>query len=74
MSEEEIKKELEKIRPMLQMDGGDVEYVDYEEGVLKVRLTGMCRGCPMSQITLKQGIEQRIKEKIADVLRVEAVE
>jgi Fe-S cluster biogenesis protein NfuA len=72
--EEEVKKTLEKIRPALQMDGGDVELVDIEDGVVKVRLTGMCHGCPMSQITLKQGIEAALKKEVPEVKRVESVE
>lgn len=70
-----IEKELEKIRPALQMDGGDVEFVNFDEasGKLEVRLLGHCAHCPMSQITLKQGIEASICEKISEVKSVEAV-
>jgi Fe-S cluster biogenesis protein NfuA len=70
---EKIRKALEKIRPMLQADGGDVEFVDYEEGVVKVRLQGACAGCPMSQMTLKNGIEQMLKEEIPEIQYVESV-
>ncbi|MBW2012105.1 MAG: NifU family protein, partial [Deltaproteobacteria bacterium] len=52
---------LDKIRPALQADGGNVELVDIEDGVVKVRLQGACVGCPMSQVTLKQGIERFLK-------------
>ncbi|NIQ90387.1 MAG: NifU family protein, partial [Deltaproteobacteria bacterium] len=56
---EQIEQALDKIRPALQRDGGDIELVDVEEdGVVKVRLTGACSGCPMSQMTLKQGVER----------------
>jgi len=63
---------LEKIRPALQADGGDVELVAVEGGVVKVRLVGACGGCPMSQITLTQGVERILKEEIPEVERVES--
>jgi len=59
---------------MLQADGGDVELVDVtDQGVVKVRLTGACGGCPMSQITLSRGIESRLKASVPEVVRVESV-
>lgn len=64
---------IEKIRPYLRQDGGDVELVDIVDGVVKVRLKGACGGCPMSQITLSQGIERMIREEVPEVKRVEAV-
>jgi len=70
---EKVEEALREIRPSLQADGGDVELVDVENGIVKVRLTGACGGCPMSQMTLKQGIEQHIKKVIPEVLSVEAV-
>ena len=70
---EKVEVALREIRPSLQADGGDVELVDVENGIVKVRLTGACGGCPMSQITLKQGIEQHIKKVIPEILSVEAV-
>ena len=70
---ERIEKALSNIRPSLQADGGDVELVDVEDGIVRVRLTGACSGCPMSQMTLKQGIEQFIKKEIPEIQRVEAV-
>ena len=72
--EEEVKKALEKVRPMLAADGGDVEYVGVEGGVVKVRLKGACHGCPMSQMTLKHGIEQLLKKEVPGVESVEAVQ
>ena len=63
---EKVEGALREIRPSLQADGGDVELVDVENGIVKVRLTGACGGCPMSQITLKQGIEQHIKKVIPE--------
>jgi Fe-S cluster biogenesis protein NfuA len=69
----EVEKVLESIRPHLQADGGDVELVDVEGGVVKVRLLGACGGCPMATMTLKGGIEAVLKERIPAVLRVESV-
>ncbi len=68
-----VESALKEIRPSLQADGGDVELVDVENGIVKVRLTGACAGCPMSQMTLKQGIESYIKKAIPEILSVEAV-
>jgi Fe-S cluster biogenesis protein NfuA len=69
----EVEKVLESIRPHLQADGGDVELVDVEGGVVKVRLLGACGGCPMATMTLKGGIEAALKERIPAVERVESV-
>ena len=70
----DVEKVLEEIRPMLQADGGDVELVEIDEdNVVKVRLTGACGGCPMAMITLKQGIERRLKDSIPEVKSVESV-
>jgi Fe-S cluster biogenesis protein NfuA len=68
---EKIENTLNQIRPSLQADGGDVELVDVENGIVKVRLTGACAGCPMSQMTLKQGIESYIKKVIPEIVSVE---
>jgi len=69
-----IEKALEKIRPALQADGGDVEFVDVsEDGVVQVRLTGACGGCPMSQMTLKMGIERMLKQEVPEVKEVVGV-
>ena len=71
---EKVKKALDEIRPSLKADGGDVELVDVsDQGVVKVKLTGACAGCPMSQMTLKQGIERILKEKVSQTIRVESV-
>ena len=69
---EKVKAALDSIRPALQADGGDVELLGVEDGVVKVRLTGACMGCPMATLTLKDGIEQRIKELVPEVKAVEA--
>ncbi len=68
--EERIQEVLNKIRPRLQADGGDVEFVEEEDGVVKVRLQGACAGCPMSQMTLKNGIEKLLKSEIPEVKSV----
>lgn len=70
---EKVEEALAKIKPALQADGGDVELVDVEDGVVKVRLTGACAGCPISSMTLKQGIERILKQEIAEVKEVVAV-
>ena len=70
---EKIEKALEKIRPSLQADGGNIELVDVIDGVVKVRLTGACGGCPMSQMTLKMGVERALKQEVPEVKRVESV-
>jgi len=69
-----VKKALEKIRPSLQADGGDMELIDVsEDGIVKVKLTGACRGCPMSQMTLKMGIEKALKQAVPEVKEVQSV-
>jgi Fe-S cluster biogenesis protein NfuA len=71
---EQIEEALNKVRPMLQRDGGDVEFVDVtDDGVVQVRLTGACGGCPMSTLTLKNGIEKILKEQVPSVTQVIAV-
>ncbi|MFQ6136286.1 MAG: NifU family protein [Candidatus Hydrothermarchaeales archaeon] len=64
---------INKIRPNLQADGGDIQLVDVEDGVVKVKLTGACGTCPMAQMTLKLGVEAFLKENIPEVKRVETV-
>ncbi|MBI5184697.1 MAG: NifU family protein [Nitrospinae bacterium] len=71
---EKIEKALDEIRPGLQADGGNVEFVDVnDEGVVFLRMVGACSGCPSSQITLKMGIERKLMERIPEVTAVEAV-
>ena len=72
--ENKVKETLEEIRPKIQADGGDIELVAIENGVVKVRLKGACVGCPMSALTLKQGVERTIKNKVPEVKSVEAVQ
>jgi len=71
---EKVELVLDKIRPSLRADGGDVELVDVEDNVVKVRLTGACGGCPMSQMTLKMGIERVIKKDLPEIKEVIAVQ
>ncbi len=71
---ESVQAVIDMIRPNLQADGGDVELVSVEDGVVKVRLQGACKGCPMSQMTLKNGIEKFVKERVPEIDRVEAVD
>jgi len=72
--QEKVEKALVKVRSFLQADGGDVELVEItEEGVVRVRFTGACAGCPMASMTLKTGIEKTLKEEVPEVKRVEAV-
>jgi Fe-S cluster biogenesis protein NfuA len=67
---ERVKKVLDKIRPSLQADGGDVKLVSVDNDVVKVQLTGSCGGCPFSQMTLKMGIERTLKEEIPEIKEV----
>ena len=71
---EKVEKAIEKIRPLLQRDGGDIELVDIADGVVKVRLKGACGCCPMSQVTLKEGVEKALKKDIPEIVSVEAVD
>jgi Fe-S cluster biogenesis protein NfuA len=67
---ERVKKVLDKIRPSLQADGGDVKLISVEDNVVRVQLTGACAGCPFSEMTLKMGIERTIKEEIPEIKEV----
>ncbi len=71
---EKVEAALNKVRPSLQADGGDVELIEVtSDGVVKVKLTGACRGCPLSQMTLKAGIEKVIKQEVPEVKEVVAL-
>ena len=72
---EEIQKVLDEVRPSLQADGGDVELVDVDEekGIVRVKLQGACVGCPMSQMTLQEGIGRALKSKVKGVKEIQAV-
>ncbi|MFX1496197.1 MAG: NifU family protein [Promethearchaeota archaeon] len=74
MDKEKVKQVIEKIRPQLQADGGDVEIVEItDDGIVKVRLQGTCAGCPYSQQTLSMGIERAVKQFVPDVKAVQNV-
>jgi Fe-S cluster biogenesis protein NfuA len=70
---ESVEQALAKIRPMLQRDGGDIELVEVSDGIVKVRLTGACKGCPMSQMTMKQGVEKLLMQEVPGLKQVQAV-
>jgi Fe-S cluster biogenesis protein NfuA len=68
-----VEKALAELRPRLQADGGDIELLGVDDGIVKVRMKGACAGCPMSTMTLKMGVEQHLKKKIPEIIRVDAV-
>jgi Fe-S cluster biogenesis protein NfuA len=70
---EKVEKAIEEIRPFLQADGGNIELIDVQEGIVKVKLVGACGSCPMSQMTLKRGVEARLKAQIPEIKEVVAV-
>jgi len=70
---EKVKQALDQIRPALQADGGDVELVEVKDGIVKVKLTGACGGCPMATMTLKKGIERVLKQQVPEVKEVVSV-
>ncbi|MDH5405443.1 MAG: NifU family protein [Candidatus Aminicenantes bacterium] len=70
---EKVEKAIEKIRQYLQADGGDIELVEVQEGIVKVKLLGACKGCPMAQMTIQQGVERAIKKEVPEVKSVVAV-
>ena len=71
--EKRVEAALAEIKPQIQADGGDIDLVAVENGIVKVRLRGSCVGCPMSALTLKQGVERIIKSKVPEIESVEAV-
>jgi Fe-S cluster biogenesis protein NfuA len=68
-----VDRALDQIRPAIRMDGGEVELVEVEEGIARVRMVGACGGCPMSTMTLKMGIERAIRQAVPEVKSVEAI-
>lgn len=74
MLKEKVETAIQNVRPSLQADGGDIELVSVDDtGVVKVKLKGACNGCPMAQMTLKQGVEKYLKENIPEVSSVESI-
>lgn len=71
--EEQIKNVIHKLRPYLQRDGGDIEYVDFKDGIVYVRMLGACAGCTMIDETLKDGVEQILMEEVSGVLEVQNI-
>jgi len=69
-----VEKALKELRPQLQADGGDIELLGVEKGIVKVKMKGACAGCPMSTMTLQLGVENFLKKKIPEIVRVEAVQ
>lgn len=72
--EKRVQKAIDEIKPRIQADGGDIEVVSIEKGIVKVRLSGACAGCPMSTLTLKQGVEAFVKSKVPEIVRVDAAQ
>lgn len=70
---EQVESVLAKLRPTLRADGGDIELIDVKDGVVQVTLTGACAGCPMSQMTLKQGVEKALRAAIPEIREVVSV-
>ncbi|MBA3751970.1 NifU family protein [Candidatus Dependentiae bacterium] len=71
---DKIQEGLEEMRPNVQMDGGDIQFVSYKDGIVSVKLLGACVGCPLSMYTLKMGIEENLKERIPEIVEVIAVD
>ena len=69
---DKVKEALEQVRPQLQADGGDIEFVGFDNGIVKVKMKGACNGCPMSTMTLKMGVERHLKKNIPEIVRVDA--
>ena len=71
---EKVRKVIDKLRPNLQADGGDIELLGVDEGIVKVKLKGACAGCPMSMMTIKWGVENLLKKEVPEVIRVDATQ
>ncbi len=71
---DKVEKALKELRPQLQADGGDIELVGVQDGIVKVKMKGACAGCPMSTMTLQWGVENFLKKKIPGIVKVEAVQ
>ena len=73
MTKDQLEDALKQVRPALQRDGGDIELIDATDGIVKVQLTGACKGCPMSQMTLKQGVEKILRQEVPGLKEVQAI-
>ena len=72
--EDRVQKAIQELRPNLQADGGDIELLGVEKGIVKVKLKGACAGCPMSTMTIQWGVEKFLKKRIPEIVKVEAVQ
>ena len=72
--EDRVQKAIQELRPNLQADGGDIELLGVEKGIVKVKLKGACAGCPMSSMTIQWGVEKFLKKRIPEIVKVEAVQ
>lgn len=72
-TEKEIKKVIHKLRPYLQRDGGDIEFVRFEDGIVYVQMVGACAGCSLIDVTIKDGVEQILMEEVPGVIEVQVV-
>jgi len=73
-TKDKVKKVIDKLRPNLQADGGDIELLGVDKGIVTVKLKGACAGCPMSMMTIKWGIENNLKKEVPEVVRVDAIQ
>jgi Fe-S cluster biogenesis protein NfuA len=71
--QQRVEEAIDHVRPYIQADGGNIELVSIDDGVVKVRLKGACAGCPMSQMTLKMGVERHLREQVPEIHSVEAI-
>ena len=69
-----VQKIIDELRPQLQADGGDIEFLGMQNGIVKVKLKGACAGCPMSMMTVKFGVENYLKKEVSEVVRVDAIQ
>lgn len=70
---DQVEEAIQELRPRLQADGGDIELLGFHDGIVQVKLKGACAGCPMSSMTIKMGVEQYLRKKIPEVVKVEAI-
>ncbi len=73
-TENKVQKIIDELRPQLQADGGDIEFLSIQNGIVTVKLKGACAGCPMSMMTVKFGVENYLKKEVPEVVRVDAIQ